>query len=154
MTEHNEPARAYLRNKILNASPMELIIILYEAAIASCTKARELFGPGQRSATCEALIRAQNMIRELRNSLDMTRGEIAQGLYQLYSFMIQRLVQCNVQRKREYIDEVLHMLTELKQTWVEAIEKGGGEATLNSRLAQQRPVNPNSPSDNYVSIIT
>ncbi len=153
MGENHEPAKAYLRSKILNASPMELIMILYEGAIASCARARELFGAKQRSETCDALIRAQNMIRELRNSLDMSRGEIAQGLYRLYGYMIQRLVEANVQRKRENVDEVVRMLTELKQTWTEAVEKGGGEATLQDRLPKERP-NPASASDNYVSIIT
>ncbi len=153
MADTHEPAKAYLRNKILNASPMELVLILYESAIAACAKARELFGPGRRNETCEALIRAQNMVRELRNSLDMSRGEIAQGLYRLYSFVIQRLVEANVQHKREHIDEAMRILTELKQTWIEAIEKGGGEQAIRGRLPQER-LHPSSPSDNYVSIIT
>ncbi|MBN1916586.1 MAG: flagellar export chaperone FliS [Verrucomicrobia bacterium] len=153
MPAHHEPAKAYLRSKILNASPMELVIILYEGAIAACTKARELFGPGHRREACDALIRAQNMVRELRNSLDMSRGDIAGGLYRLYSYMIQRLVEANVRRKPEHINEVLHMLGELKRTWIDAIEKHGGEPALDARLRQQR-LNQASPSDNYVSIIT
>jgi len=153
MPANHEPAKAYLRNKILNASPMELIIILYEGAIAACARARELFGPGRRRDTCEALVRAQNMVRELRSSLDMSRGDIAAGLYRLYSYMIQRLVEANVRRKPEHIDEVLRILTELKRTWVEALEKQGGEPALNERLKQQR-FSQASPSDNYVSIIT
>ncbi len=153
MAENHEPAKAYLRNKILNASPMALVIILYEGAIASCARAREVFGAKRRAETCAALIRAQSMIRELRNSLDMSCGEIAHGLYRLYSFMIQRLVEANVQRRREHIDEVMGMLTELKQTWLEAIEKGGGEAALSGRLQQTRS-NPDFSSENYLSIVT
>ncbi len=153
MVDTHEPAKAYLRNKILNASPMELVLILYESAIAGCAKARELFGPGRRNETCAALIRAQNMVRELRNSLDMSRGDIAQGLYRLYSYVIQRLVEANVQRKREHIDEAIRILTELKQTWIEALEKGGGEQALRGGQPQER-LHPSSPSDNYVSIIT
>ena len=153
MGENQEPAKAYLRSKILNASPMELVIILYEGAIASCARARELFGAGRRTETCQALIRAQNMIRELRNSLDMSRGEIAQGLYRLYGYMIQGLVAANVQRKQENIDEVMRMLTELKRTWAEAVEKQGGEAALADRMRRQR-LSPPTASDNYLSIIT
>jgi flagellar protein FliS len=153
MGDNQQPANAYLRSKILNASPMELIIILYEGAIASCARARELFGAKRRTETCQALIRAQNMIRELRNSLDLSRGEIAQGLHRLYSYMIQRLIQANVQRKPESIDEVSRMLTELKQTWSQAVEQNGGEAALEDRLRQQR-LTPPTVSDNYLSIIT
>lgn len=152
MTDSQMPAKAYLRSKILNASPMELIIILYEGAIASCAKALELFGPGRRKETCEALIRAQNMVRELRNSLDMSRGEIANGLYRLYGYMIQQLVEANVQRRRENVERVMQMLGELKETWLEAVEKGG-EAALKSQEARDR-ITPASPSDNYLSIIT
>jgi flagellar protein FliS len=152
MTDKQMPAKAYLRSKILNASPMELIIILYEGAIASCARAIELFGPGHRNETCEALIRAQNMVRELRNSLDMSRGEIAHGLYRLYSYMIQQLVQANVQRKRENVDRVMQMLTELKRTWLEAVDKNG-QAALKDGQARDR-ITPAFPSDNYVSIIT
>jgi flagellar protein FliS len=153
MSANHEPAKAYLRSKILNASPMELIIILYEGAVAACARARELFGPGRRRETCDALIRAQNMVRELRNSLDMSRGDIAAGLYRLYSYMIQRLVEANVKRKPEHIDEVMRLLTELKRTWVDALEKHGGELALNERLKEPR-LSQASPSDNYLSIIT
>ena len=153
MAETHKPAKAYLRSKILNASPMELIIILYEGAIASCAQARKLSGAKQRSRTCEALIKAQNMVRELRNSLDTSRGEIAGGLYQLYSFMINRLIEANVQRKPELIDDVVRMLTELKETWVEAIEKGGGETKLRGGQPGER-LNPSSATENYLSIIT
>jgi len=153
MSDTHEPTKAYLRSKILNASPMELVLILYDGAIASCTRARELFGAKRRAETCEALIRAQNMVRELRNSLDMSCGEIAHGLYRLYGYMIQRLVEANVQRRRESIDEVLEMLLELKTTWVEALDKGGGEAALaGGRLRNKE--HSSSSFDNYVSIVT
>ena len=149
----NEPAKAYLRNKILNASPMERVMILYEGAIASCLRARDRFDARRRTETCDALVRAQSMIRELRNALDMSRGEIASGLYRLYSYMIQRLIEANVQRKRENIDQVIRMLTELKQTWTEALSKHGGEAALDGRLQHER-LGPGSASESYVSIVT
>ena len=121
MSEAADPARTYLRNKILNASPFELIIILYEGAIASILRAKEVSAPRRQHATCSSLIRAQNMIRELRNALDMSRGEIAAGLYRLYTYMIQRLIDANTCRKTEYLDEVLQMLTELKEAWVQGV---------------------------------
>jgi len=153
MGDSHEPAKAYLRNKILNASPMERVILLYEGAIAACARARDLFGEKRRAQMCDALVRAQNMIRELRNALDMSRGEIAFGLYRLYSYMTQRLIEANVQHKREHIDEVMRMLRELKQTWLEAMAKHGGEATLRGRLQRDR-LSPGAPCENTVSIVT
>ena len=122
MQRANDPARTYLRNRILNASPMELIIILYEGGITALKKAKECAAVKNRPGMCEQVIRAQDMVRELRNALDMSRGEIAEGLHRLYSFMVQRLIKANLEKNVSYIDEVLDMLTDLKKTWLKAIE--------------------------------
>lgn len=121
MQREVDPARTYLRNRILNASPMELIIILYEGAITALKRAKEREAAKDRPEMCKQIIRAQDMIRELRNALDMSRGEIAEGLYRLYTFMVQRLIKANLEKKRKHIDEVIDMLVDLKKTWLHAV---------------------------------
>lgn len=121
MQRETDPVRTYLKNRILNASPMELIIILYEGAITSLKKAKQLAAAKDRPGMCEQVIRAQDMVRELRDSLDMSRGQIADGLFRLYGFMLQRLIKANLEKEAKYIDEVLLMLTDLKNTWLQAV---------------------------------
>jgi len=140
MQREIDPARTYLRNRILNASPMELIIILYEGAITALKKAKECAAAKDRPRMCEQVIRAQDMVRELRNALDMTRGEIAEGLYRLYTFMVQRLIKANLEKEVKYIDEVLTMLADLKNTWLQAV------ANLKEKPKVEVP-------ENYVNII-
>ena len=140
MQREIDPARTYLRNRILNASPMELIIILYEGAITALKKAKECAAVKDRPRMCEQVIRAQDMVRELRNALDMTRGEIAEGLYRLYTFMVQRLIKANLEKEVKYIDEVLTMLADLKNTWLQAV------ANLKEKPKVEVP-------ENYVNII-
>ena len=89
---------------------------------------------------CEQIIRAQDMVRELRNALDMTRGEIAEGLYRLYTFMVQRLIKANLEKKVKYIDEVVTMLADLRNTWLKAV------ANLKEKPKVEVP-------ENYVNII-
>ena len=140
MQRDTDPAKTYLRNRILNASPMELIIILYEGGITALKKAKQYAAEKDRPKACEQVIRGQTMVRELRNALDMSRGEIAEGLYRLYTFMINRLIKANLEKNVKYIDEVLDMLTDLKGTWLQAV------ANLKEKPHVEAP-------ENYVNIV-
>jgi len=140
MQRETDPARTYLRNRILNASPMELVIILYEGGITALKKAKERAAAKDRARMCEQVIRAQDMVRELRNALDMSRGEIAEGLHRLYTFMVQRLIKANLEKDVKCIDEVLAMLTDLKNTWLQAV------STLEEKPKVEIP-------ENYVDIV-
>ena len=140
MQRETDPARTYLRNRILNASPMELVIILYEGGITALRKAKEYAAATDRPRMCEQVIRAQDMLRELRNALDLTRGEIAEGLYRLYTFMVQRLIKANLEKDVKYIDEVLTMLKDLKNTWLQGV----------SNLEEKPKV---TVPENYVDIV-
>ena len=71
--------------------------------------------------------KAQNIITELMSCLDMERGgEIAQSLYALYSFALDRLVDANLTDSPAGIDQAIKVLTELRGGWNE-IEKAGAD---------------------------
>ncbi|MFC2076562.1 flagellar export chaperone FliS [candidate division KSB1 bacterium] len=107
----------YLKARIESASPLGLIVLMYEAAIKFLKLAREDFMDNDIESACDHLIRTQNIIRELQKALDMNVKELSPQLYALYDFMIRQLIQANVKRKIEPIDTVLGMLEELKEAW-------------------------------------
>jgi len=109
---------SYQKSQIESASPLGLVVMMYEGAIKFLKLSRESLIDNDLEAACEQLIRVQNIIRELQKSLDMNIKEISPQLYRLYDYMIKRLVQANIKRKVEPIDEVLWMLKELKEAWV------------------------------------
>lgn len=108
----------YLQKKAETASPMELIIMLYEGGIKFLNQAKMYHDQKELEKKCEALINAQEVIRELKNSLDMSITEISPRLASLYTYMLKRLVEANVDKKVEYIDEVIKMMSELRDVWV------------------------------------
>ena len=57
------------------------------------------------------------------SSLNMDVGEIALNLFRLYEYMHYRLVEANVRKDIEPIDEVLGLFQGLKEAWEEAIKK-------------------------------
>ena len=83
-------------------------------------------GP-RSSALCEgSLLKAQDLITELMVSLDFERGgEIAQGLFSLYMYFNQQLVDANVNKSAEPLVSVRTMLSELRAAWDQIAGKAG-----------------------------
>ncbi len=120
-------AQEYKQNVILAASPMELIIMLYDAAITSLTGALTAFEveePDSIQQISNSLIHAQDIITELAVSLDMEKGgEIAHNLHRLYDFMLDHLAKANSTKDKALITEVRGLMQELRESWKEVAEQ-------------------------------
>lgn len=120
-------AASYKNTNIMTASPMELIIMLYDEAIKSLIKAEDAFkleGPGQIQEVNNHLLHVQDIITELTSSLNFEKGgQIATNLYSLYDFMIYQLSQANVKKQLKPIKEVKALLKDLREAWLKVAEK-------------------------------
>ena len=120
-------AENYRQTQIMTASPMELIIMLYDEAIRSLATAEDAFKNDQPDRIPEInnnLLKAQNIITELTVSLDMEKGgAIATNLQRLYDFMSRHLSIANVSKSARPIKEVREMMGELRDAWKEVAEK-------------------------------
>lgn len=102
-----------------DASPHQLISMLFEAAIISVSAAKAHLQLKQIAAKGEAISKAIAIIDEgLKLSLDVKAGgEIAQNLKSLYEYMSHRLLVANMKNEIEPLDEVAHLLADLKGAW-------------------------------------
>ena len=134
-------AETYKRQQIETASPEQILILLYDGAIKFLMKAKQAYEtPGRPDiqAYHNNLMRAQAIIQEFMNSLDMEiGGETAKNLYRLYEYYHYRLVQANIKKDVTMIDEVLGHLRQLKATWEEAIRIAAREKTASGTLENQ-----------------
>ncbi len=117
----------YESQKVLSASPMELILMLYDGCLRSLSWALDAFNEiddlQRMQGVNKHLLQAQNYITELACSLDVERGgEMAIQIERLYSFMLQHLVEANTQGQRRPVEEVHRMITELRDGWVQAMD--------------------------------
>lgn len=120
-------AQQYETQKVLSASPMELILMLYDGGLRALSHALEAFDMEDEieriSAIHERLLRAQDFITELACSLDVERGgELAVELNRIYEFMLHHLAQANADRRRKPVEEVKMMLGELRDSWAKSME--------------------------------
>ena len=128
MAVHKKVSEQYLKNKIESATPIQRIIILCEACLRFMAQARKALINGDKLTFVDRTIKAQNIVREFRNSLNLEIDEhIAAGFYRLYNFWLKQLMQAVRARKVEYIDVVVRDLTSVTQAWKTADAQGLGK---------------------------
>lgn len=113
-------SEAYLEQRIMNAKPEELTLMLYEGIMRFISQAKLYNDQKSVEKSNNANMRAQAIIEELRSTLDLNY-EVAEGLEALYVFMLERLVDANMSKDNAVLDEVLELATDLRNTWKEAM---------------------------------
>ncbi|NMA61928.1 MAG: flagellar export chaperone FliS, partial [Firmicutes bacterium] len=99
----------------------ELLLMLFDGAIRFARQGQEHMEKGEIEQANFKLIRAQDIVNELILSLNLEVGEIAQNLQQLYTYIYDLLVQANIKKSAEKVDEAINMLTELRDTWEQVV---------------------------------
>jgi len=114
----------YLRTKVLTASPGELMVILHNAAISYCDRARQKMLSQEFDESCDLIVRAEDVLMELTSGLRReVYPELVENLARLYEFVFHRLFECNCSRDPQKLTEVTDVLTVLRDTWVQVNRK-------------------------------
>lgn len=114
------PYAQYNRSKILTASPAELTLMLYEGSIKFCNIAIMAIEHNEVEKAHTNIIRVQKIIDELRATLDM-KYPVAQDFDRIYSYLLQRLLQANMKKDKEILEEIATHLRSVRDTWKEVM---------------------------------
>jgi flagellar protein FliS len=108
----------YFDEMVLSASPMGLIRLLYQKAIASTEAAREHLKAGRIAARSQAINQAYVILAELTVTLrPESAPELGGRLSALYSYMQARLLHANLRQDDAPLAEVLGLLAMLSESW-------------------------------------
>jgi flagellar protein FliS len=108
----------YTEEEIRAATPLRLIIMLYDAALRSCEEARVCMERNDASELSQAIDKCNAIISELQSALNLKEGgDIASALNNLYNFMKTNLLRAGVERNPEMIGEVFKLLVNLRAAW-------------------------------------
>ena len=91
-----------------------------KGAIKFINQGKLAFQDGKYDIGNECIKRAQDIVSELMSSLNFESGEVANNLFVLYEYIYHRLVQANIKKDTDILEEVIGMLNSLKETWVQA----------------------------------
>ena len=127
---------AYLESRVLSAEPVELVRMLYQAALRAVGEARRHLAAGEIRERSLAITRAYEILVELTTSLDHGRGgEISRGLALLYDYIGRKLIEANLQQSDAPLAEVLGLLATLGEAW----EGVTGQKTEDAAAPRESP---------------
>ena len=121
---YQEVNNSYLKNQVMGASPIKLVVMLYEGSIRSMKMAKAAIEKQDVVQAHTQLVKAQNIIAELKSSVntdvDVT---ISQNLINLYDFCNEQLLQANLNKDNSLIDNAINTMSELLDSWKQLEQK-------------------------------
>lgn len=111
----------YKENSILTASPEELTLMLYNGLVKFIMRGMDSIEKSDIQEANKNIIKAQDIITELMNTLDMQYG-LSASLNSIYDYMFRRLIDANVAKDNEILEEVLGFARILRDTWEQAMK--------------------------------
>lgn len=115
-------ATLYQGTKVSTASPAELTLMLYEGAIKFCNIAQLGFETKDYEKVSNGIIRVQNIITELRATLDFKYGT-AKDFDVVYEYILSLLLQANVKKDPELLTQALDQVREMRDLWKEIMKQ-------------------------------
>ncbi|MEU4618636.1 flagellar export chaperone FliS [Actinoplanes sp. NPDC023801] len=110
----------YLQESINTASPARLLIMLYDRLILDLMHGEEALRNDDRNLAHEKITHAQEIVLELRVTLDMDAWEGAPGLASLYGFVLTELIGANIKRDADRVASCRTLLEPLRDAWRDA----------------------------------
>jgi len=119
---------SYLETRVLSATPLELVGLLYEGAIEAVRNARHHLACGDIRERGRSVAKALDILAELSSSLDREAGgEIGASLSVLYDFIERSLIDANFRQDEQGLKDAEGLLTTLHEGW-SAITDGAAAA--------------------------
>ena len=134
----NAYKKGNLKQDIATADPHRLTLMLMQGALDRMAYAKGCMERKDFAGKSEHLSRVSAIILNLRDTLDLDiGGEVGQNLYSLYEYMVQRLLDANMQNSLQIMDEVINLLLPIKTAWASIPEDAKQEAYEVQRQKRQ-----------------
>ena len=111
--------QAYKQQSVMTMTQGEMLNTLYDGLLKALYAARGGLETRDYTVANRELIRAQKILNYLKTTLNH-QYEIANNLEMLYNFFLQQIVQANVRKSSEHMDDVIEMVTQLRDAFVQA----------------------------------
>jgi len=146
------PYQAYKQQSVMTMTQGEMLNRLFEETVKQLSFAEVYLKDNDYTKTNDALQRAQRILNHLRATLNFDY-EISNNLAALYEFFVSKIVEANIKKKPEPIREILPLVKDLQETFIEADKRArnpkaaaAAPAPAPSASPQQRPTHPPRPA--------
>lgn len=116
------PYAQYNNNKIMTASPAELTLMLYEGAIKFGNLAIMGIEENDVEKAHKNIMKVQRIIEEFRYTLDH-KYAVAEDFDRIYKYLLTRLLEANLSKDKEIMEEVVEHLRSMRDNWKEVMKR-------------------------------
>jgi flagellar secretion chaperone FliS len=133
-----DPALTYRQSQGQNASPVRLVVLLYEQLIKDLQRALQALEQSHVEERCRAIDHALMVAAELQARLDMEHGgEVARNLERFYEVFRASLLEAQIKRSKAIFQDQIANLLSLREAWLEV------EHTTEPVVSPPAPFSPN-----------
>jgi len=129
------PYKAYQQTQVTTARPEKILLMLYEGAIKFVKIANQKMRAKDIAGKGTYISKTMAIISELMNTLDHeVGGQLAQDLENLYMFMMDKLIEGNINNRPEDLEVVERLLITLYSAWEDVVNHPRPDGTPSPRL--------------------
>ena len=111
----------YKNSKVSAASGPELTLMLYDGTIKFLNMAIVAIENKDIQKAHTNIIKTEKIIDYLRNTLDM-KYPVAQDFENMYSYIARRLVEANIAKDKEIVEEINEHMHAIRDNWIEVMK--------------------------------
>jgi flagellar protein FliS len=112
----NKGYAAYGNSRVMTASPAELTLMLYEGAIKFGNVAILAIEHGEIEKAHHNIRKVEDVITEFQATLNH-KYPVAKDFDAVYTYLKQRLLEANMKKDKEIMEEILVHLRTMRDTW-------------------------------------
>lgn len=145
----NQYRQVDTQSSVLQAAPHKLIQMLFQGVIDRVAMAKGCLQRNDFEGTGKYIRLAVGIIGGLQSSLELKLGgEVAQNLNDLYVYMQRRLLDAQIKKNPDMLEEVIRLIKEIKSAWDELPNILQKEKAKEPSLTQAVPPTTNQTEAN------
>jgi flagellar protein FliS len=112
--------QAYRESAVLTASPVQLVVMLYDGVARFLRQAEVVMGEGAIAQANDRMQKAEAILDELLSTLDKEQGgQVAERLEAIYIFCKRLMMEARLQRDPRKLEKVRELMGELRESWAQ-----------------------------------
>ena len=121
METASEAKRIYQNEAVRGATPIELVIFLYDSAIDDMRRALAAMQAGDIEGRSRPITHALMVLQQLQGTLDFERGGAAARQFeQFYNLIRAKLLEAQIRGSLELMQQQQRIMSEVRDCWMEA----------------------------------
>jgi flagellar protein FliS len=110
----------FLADTVATAGPARLLTMLYDRLLLDLDRGHRALEAGDRGQATGHLNHAQDIVGELVSSLDLSAWDGANGLLQVYTYLLREIIGANMSGSAERVTACRALVAPLHEAWHEA----------------------------------